>query len=318
MRLKETSTEIDDAAAAWAARVERELTPVETAELEHWLAQDDRRLGAYARARAIAANSQRLTALGSASNAGLASGDKTPRHRLTSRREAVAALAVLAIGGAGVGAAVWRRSQSYRTGLGEVKEFVLADGSRMTLSALTSVSLRFDRSVREVVMASGEALFEVAEERRPFRILTAGVAIVATEARVLLRRYDQGPLEVAALAGEASVQTPDSGAVRIHAAQHVRVDDSPSVAPFETEQADRALAWRDGKLALHDETLTEAARAFARFSPQRILFGDDGAAGQRITGLFDVRDPLVFARAAAASLGLVVSATPQEIRLSST
>ena len=320
MRLNETGREIDDAAALWAARAERNLTAEETADLELWLSQDSRRLGAYARARAVAANSRRLAALLSpASAADVVAGPPKERSRiLTSRREAVAAVAALSLGAAGVGAAVWRRSQSYRTGLGEVKEFDLEDGSRMSLSALTSVSLRYDRSVREVVMAAGEALFEIADDSRPFRILTAGSTVVVDKASVLVRRYDHGPLEVAAIAGRASLKTPDAERLFIDSAQQVTLDQSPSVLPFEADQAARALAWREGRLALHDETLAEAARAFARFSLQRISFGDAAAAEQRITGLFDARAPLVFAKAAATSLGLVFSATPNEIRLSST
>lgn len=319
MGLNETSGEIDDAAALWAARVERDLTAGEAAEFELWLSQDARRVGAYARARAVAANSRRLAALLAPPNtaAHVARRPQERSRRLASRREAVAAVAVLGLGVAGVGAAVWRRSQSYRTGLGEVKEFSLEDGSRMSLSALTSVSLRYDRSVREVVMAAGEALFEIADDRRPFRILTAGSSVVVDQASVLIRRYDHGPLEVAALAGRASLKAPDSAPLLIDAAQQVTLDQHPSVVPFEAEQAARALAWREGRLALHDETLADAARAFARFSLQRISFGDAAAAHQRITGLFDARAPLVFAKAAATSLGLAFSATPAEIRLSS-
>ncbi|MND50028.1 fec operon regulator FecR [compost metagenome] len=321
---RETSREIDDAAALWAARVERDLTSQEAAELEQWLAQDVRRLGAYARARAIAANSRRLGALNAASNrdplaspTALATDRSAQRHRVINRRVAIAAVATLGMGGAGLGAAVWRHSQSYRTGLGEVKEFVLEDGSRMSLSALTSVSLRFSRSAREVVMAAGEALFEVADDSRPFRVLTAGVAVVADNARVLLRRYDQGPLDVATLAGKATLRASEADPLLIDAGHSLKLDESPEVAPLEAGQAQRALAWREGRLALHNETLSEAARSFARFSAQRISFGDAAAGDQRITGLFNARDPLTFAKAAAASLGLALSATPQDIRLSS-
>jgi transmembrane sensor len=320
---RETSREIDDAAALWAARVERELTSQEAAELDQWLAQDVRRLGAYARARAIAANSRRLGALNAAANRDpggsplAVATDRAQRHRVINRRVAIAAMATLGMGGAGLGAAVWRHSQSYRTGLGEVKEFVLEDGSRMSLSALTSVSLRFSRSSREVVMAAGEALFEVAEDSRPFRVLTAGVAVVADNARVLLRRYDQGPLDVATLAGKATLRASEADPLLIDAGHRLKLDESPEVAPLEAGQAQRALAWREGRLALHNETLSEAARSFARFSAQRISFGDAAAADQRITGLFNARDPLAFAKAAAASLGLALSATPQDIRLSS-
>ena len=51
---RETAREIDAAAAAWAARVDRGLSPPESEALDAWLAVDTRRAGAYARARAVA------------------------------------------------------------------------------------------------------------------------------------------------------------------------------------------------------------------------------------------------------------------------
>jgi len=46
---RETADDIDEAAASWAARADRGLSPAERAELEAWLRGDVRRSGAYAR-----------------------------------------------------------------------------------------------------------------------------------------------------------------------------------------------------------------------------------------------------------------------------
>ena len=54
---RETSADIDDAAATWAARLDGEpLTADETHILETWLAGDPRRRGALARAMAVLAH----------------------------------------------------------------------------------------------------------------------------------------------------------------------------------------------------------------------------------------------------------------------
>ena len=53
---RETSRQIDEAAAAWAARVDRGgLTADEQASLDAWTAADPRRVGALARALALLA-----------------------------------------------------------------------------------------------------------------------------------------------------------------------------------------------------------------------------------------------------------------------
>ena len=54
---RETSADIDETAASWAARLDGEpLTPDESQTLETWLEGDPRRRGALARAMAILAH----------------------------------------------------------------------------------------------------------------------------------------------------------------------------------------------------------------------------------------------------------------------
>lgn len=67
---------------------------------------------------------------------------------------------------------------------------------------------------------------------------------------------------------------------------------------------ERALAWRDKRIAFQNETLRAAAAEFARFSDTRIEIADPAVAALRITGLFQADDPAAFARAAAISLNL--------------
>ena len=56
MTVRESSAQIEQQAAMWAARLDaRVLTAAETADLDAWLAGDSRRLGAWAMARAALA-----------------------------------------------------------------------------------------------------------------------------------------------------------------------------------------------------------------------------------------------------------------------
>jgi transmembrane sensor len=65
MTTRETSAEIEEAASAWAARIDRgALEPGEQAGLESWLAGDMRRLGAFARAQAMMVRLDSAQALG--------------------------------------------------------------------------------------------------------------------------------------------------------------------------------------------------------------------------------------------------------------
>lgn len=305
-------SDIDRQAAKWSVRYERELTQQEQAELSQWLEADVRHAGAYARARAVAHHSLRLSALGP---------EAATRERLAlsqgqavSRRTAIAAGLVVAMTGVGTGAALLRREQSYRTGLGEVRSFTLADGSLLTLSALSSVSVRMDEDRRDVVMTEGEAFLDVASGQRPLQVFAAGTRIVAGTGRILLRRYGQDPLYVTPLDRSASIST-QKRSLTVAAHEKMAMSRVPVRVELDSEDIERALAWKQGRLALHDETLGSAARTFARFSEIKLAFDNESTALKRLTGLFDVRDPLGFARAAALSLDLQVVAGQDVVQL---
>lgn len=306
------SPAIDDLAALWAIRSETDLSPEQKAELEEWLASDARHLGAFVRAQAVALNSHRLSVVGE-------DVISQSKHELAqdrpSRRGLIAAALVLGMAGAGISSAVIRGGQAYRTGLGEVRDFTLVDGTVLTLSALSSVSVRFDDRIREIIMSEGEILLDVATDQRPFRILVAGSKISVSQGQVLLQRFAQDPLKIMSLDSGVSVQKPFGSALRINAREELHLDDEPETLPVDESAADRALAWKQGRLALYDETLGYAARAFSRFSPTPIVFDKPATAAMRLTGLFDLKDPVGFARAAALSLNLGVSVRDSEIRL---
>ncbi|WP_157999433.1 DUF4880 domain-containing protein [Nitrospirillum viridazoti] len=62
---RESSAQINDAAALWVARIEaRPLSPEEDSALEAWLAADSRRQGAFARAWAASIHMAKAQALG--------------------------------------------------------------------------------------------------------------------------------------------------------------------------------------------------------------------------------------------------------------
>lgn len=308
------ASEIDKIAAHWAVRCEADLAPEHQALLDQWLAEDARHLGAFARAMAVAESSRRLSILDKDSRYD-AVGQARAASAL-SRRAALAAGITVFVSGAGIGAALLRGSQTYRTHLGEVKTFTLSDGTSLSLSAISSVSVRFDRTSRDIIMAGGEALFTVAPDARPFRILAAGTEIAVSTGRVLLQRFAQEPLVVSNLEQNLSV-TRNDHTIAVAPFEVIELDDDPVAAPLDINQAERALAWRDGMLALQDQPLSEAARTFARYSKQKIEFDKAETAQMRITGLFDLYDPVGFARAAAVSLGLAMRATPDVIQLAS-
>ena len=312
---REGSRQIEEKAALWAARLERgPLSAVDQTNLDGWLADDPRHLGAFARARAVALHSLRASALATSRPGGRL---VVPEADFSRRRLLAASAAVVVVGASGLAAASWRRSQAYETGRGEVQAVTLSDGSVMTLSALSRTSVRYGREFREVVLTTGEALFNVTASDRPFLVTAGGMRILAASGRFLVRRMDLSPVQIMAL--EASVRIlRDNGPplsilpFRTAALSGGLVEPQP-VGEIETA---RALAWREGRLAFQDALLTEVAAEFARFSDRLIVITDPMVRDMRITGLFPANDPVVFARAAAVSLNLRVAVASDTIRLS--
>jgi transmembrane sensor len=327
---RESAAEIDEAAAGWAARVDRApLTPQEDAALDAWLSADIRRQGAYANARAILIRADRCAALGP---------DYDPKHfetpdslsgradggRRPSRRTAL-------MGGAAVAASVTAGlvgmilGRHYQTRRGEVRIVPLGDGSSMTLNTASHVMVSFSSRARDVRLLAGEALFDVAKNPSLPFVVDAGdvrVRVVGTSFTVRKMpgkatevRVREGVVEVSRAVQRASAAvTP----VRLIANQTVVAKPDQVMAPVTVEPAAlaRQLAWREGMIAFEAMSLKDATEEFARYSDPKIVVDDPALGDQAITGLFMADNPAGFAKSIAISLNLNAHTVGDEIHLS--
>ncbi|MBB6254064.1 FecR family protein [Nitrospirillum iridis] len=323
---------VDLAAAAWAARMDaRALTADERARLDAWLAADPRHLGAMARARALLLSRQ------DAVSPALVAPDLPPqpgpsqpgplhsRRRLLAAAAGVAGLAVL---GAGVRQPAAR--QIYRSALGEVRHIPLEDGSTLTLNTDSSVTVVYTAGRRLVYLDRGEAFFDVALGSDRAFVVRGPLAQLATAGGACCARLNgDGAMTVAVLSGQVAVEGAPSAlaetlgrvtgrdwtlraggqdAVLVTAGQEVSIRPGGrghgTLVSFETVAPgalDRALMWREGRLAFADETLAQAGAQFARYSRRRIVLASERLAQRRISGLFDATDIAGFAHAVAVS-----------------
>jgi transmembrane sensor len=81
------------------------------------------------------------------------------------------------------------------------------------------------------------------------------------------------------------------------------------------EDIERALAWRNGEIALENESLAEAIAQFNRYNRQQMVLADPGLADERLVGLFKIDKPADFAAMLGASLDVEVTTSPTEIRI---
>lgn len=318
---RESASEIESAAASWAARVDRGiLSSDERAALEKWLGSDTRRAGAYARALAVNAHFDRAAALGPGFSPEVFEEAREPpplfsRRRLIATGGAVAAASIAAA----VGFGTFFARTAVVTAKGDTRRIALAEGSAVTLNTDSRIEPHIQERLRQVDLVRGEALFDVSRDRnRPFVVNAGDVRVRVLGTSFSVRRFNDGSVEVAVLDGRVEVGAESTlHPHRLRRGQRVRV--SPR-GDFQMERVshaalERSVGWRRGIIDLHGMTLAQAAAEYARYSDRRIVIADPAIGAMKVTGIYSTSDPLGFARAAALSLDIQATPTAEGMRL---
>jgi transmembrane sensor len=331
---KVSSKEIDTIAADWAVRIDHApLNWAEESELQSWLAENSRHLGAYARARAVLSYARKAKALGSSFDpdeflaSQVADVADAPNSIVTgsarpSRRH------FLALGGSAAAAGIvalvgmnWSASaEAFSTKRGEIRLIPLDDGSSMTLNTASRATVTFDAKSRNVELLEGEAFFVVAKDAsRPFLVQTASAGVRATGTSFSVKHVPGMPVEILVREGVVELEH-DKGPlnhVRLPANSRAVFPDTgePFTAKLGPDALGRELAWREGMLSFEDTPLYDAVEQFARYSDAVIILDNAEIGAETVTGLYAANNPVGFAGAAAVSLGLIAVPTSKGILL---
>jgi transmembrane sensor len=211
--------------------------------------------------------------------------------------------------------------ENYAAGIGQVREVVLADGSVVTLNTNSKMSVKFTKERREVHLLQGEALFDVAKnKKRPFVVVAGDMQVRAVGTSFTVSMLPSHPIQVLVREGVVELNRVSKGRtvpVRVSANTQVLASRDVPIVAAEVSAAkiERDLAWQFGHLAFDNKTLQDAADEFARYSDVRIVV-EPTVANRTVTGLFIANDPIGFAKAAAAVLKLRVDVADGKIQLS--
>ena len=218
----------------------------------------------------------------------------------------------------------WRDPlQRFETGPGEISAVTLDDGSRIELNTRTEIALRFDRRQRLVTLQSGEAVFHVADDERPFVVETGGGSVTASSSSFSVEA-DGRALEVGMLVGEASVVprapppmltelVPEQQVVsanpviRLAAGQGLALlADGQRRLLGSAAQIEAALSWRDGVVTFEDLPLRQVVEEMRRYGEVFVHIADPSLNPLRISGQFPTADPGAFLPALAARGDIVI------------
>ncbi len=197
---------------------------------------------------------------------------------------AIAAVLLLAVG-------IWQwqaltgapTEQVVQTGVGEIRQLVLADGSHVTLGAQTVVHPRFSDGARSVEMREGRALFDVVvDPARPF-----SVQVENTVVNVLGTAFDvhktAGSVQVAVAEGAVSVAGKDEVPVKLVAGQKILSRGKEGLSAIKSFDAEQDLAWQSGFLSYINVPLGDVLAEVNRYREVKIQLADRSLANMRIT-----------------------------------
>jgi transmembrane sensor len=207
------------------------------------------------------------------------------------------------------GAAKWLSEfppagETYVTQRGEQRSLTLDDGSVIHINTLSEVSVRYSPSLRELTLASGEAMFEVAPDvNRPFRVIAGGTIVQALGTEFNVYRQEQ-QTDVSVIEGEvallaandaAAMEPGDVASLLASAPDEFSAEAAGaparkrtvlSIGQGATILADGTIqkvskidpvqntAWRSRMLVFRNEPLVQVIREFNRYNDLQIRIDD--------------------------------------------
>jgi transmembrane sensor len=208
----------------------------------------------------------------------------------------------------------------YTSSIGEARRLQLEDGSIVHLGADSALDVAYETQARRVRLLYGEAFFEVKPDRhRPF-LVTAGqleTVVIGTTFNVHLT---PGGASVAVHDGVVKVASPAFSPPfedHLRAGDWVRMSWDKASVERGTTPPQQVAAWRQGQLVVKDWPISEVVATLRRYHHGLIVLTDDNLGQSKVTGVYNLHDPLGSLRAVASPYAAVVrEITPYLVFLS--
>lgn len=204
---------------------------------------------------------------------------------------------LVAVGaGAALGPELWLQLRAdHLTSTAELRRVALADDTIVTLGPDSAIRNAFTPSLRRIELLAGMAFFEVApDSSRPFEVLADGVTAIALGTAFDVS-IDAGFLTLAVDRGRVEMERPGSAAApreTLADGGWLTFDKRTLHVEQGTRAAGEVALWREGMIVAERERIAAVVARIARWQPGRVLILDPGLGAQRISGVFDLRNPL--------------------------
>ncbi|QPC45327.1 FecR domain-containing protein [Kaustia mangrovi] len=188
----------------------------------------------------------------------------------------------------------------HMTSTAELRRIALEDGTAVTLGPDSAIATTFTPEHRQVELLDGMAFFQVADDTgRPFRGIAGDLSATARAAAFAMSR-DAGFLTVSVDRGGVDLAAPQarfSAGVRLSRGEWLTLDGRSSSIERGARDPGQIAAWRDGLVVAERDTVAAVVARIARWQPGRVLIADTGLGERRISGVFDLHNPVAALRA---------------------
>lgn len=221
--------------------------------------------------------------------------EQVGRTRRTVVVGGLAALGALAIGSYAAPRLLLNARADHMTATGEIRRIELPDGSVATLGPDSALALEFGAELRRVELLAGMSYFDVAKDAaRPF-VVASGAMTATALGTAFDVSSDAGVVSLGVGHGLVEARAP---APALSAGRRLAAGDSlsfdPSSGAVETHKVtqDQVAAWRDRTIVAERETVSALVARIGRWIPGRIVVADPFVGSQRVSGIYDLRDPI--------------------------
>lgn len=292
------ANQLDDAivqAADWTLRLE--AAPADAAlkeAFEQWLQQSEAHRAAYRMVRYTSATLDKGPRDLPDGRSRTGTAVQPPARKPRRVRSIAAAAALVAAFLAFVTFPLLQRHilADYVTGVAELREIALPDGSVAYLDAGSAIAVHYGQQAREITLLSGQAFFEVVRNtERPFKVEADNVSVLVTGTAFGVNKTSQS-VSVAVRSGAVEVALSGSdGRNRLSMGESWTYNrDTGAVSRGEVQPANVA-SWRSRRLVVHDAAFNDILEEIGRHMPGAIVVRDKSLNQQMVSGVYDLSRP---------------------------
>ena len=190
-------------------------------------------------------------------------------------------------------------SLQYSTEAGEVREFSLPDGSRLTLDGDTTIRAWFRSGERRLRLGRGRARFDVAHEERPFVVDAGDSEIVAVGTVFDVAFRDKRTVEIHLLRGAIDVRRAQSAGkaepIRLEPGDELRYAIEGSGNSASVQKRGTEADWTEGVSEAQEARVADLIARVNNRSATKIYLEDPAIAPRIVSGLNGIDDPELLA-----------------------